>query len=784
MTVSKLLNKNNLEQADSGLWHLPGADVHNVFYYSDGDDQETYVMNVIASAADTSSTSAELESHIRDWSSEYHLTSKRAHLLRSLNLSGLDDVLELGCGCGAISRYLAEQGMNVDAIEGSTRRATIAHLRCRDLDNINIVNSNFNHLRLPENTYDAVFLIGVLEYAKRFCPDAVDDRSAVIEIIAAVQSSLKPGGVIITAIENRLGLKYLMGATEDHYGVPYIGINRYPESAGICTYDHTEWRSILDQSGFNHNVFLTPFPDYKVPTVILHEDFLKNPASAAHLRGSISRDYLRAFSSDFDEYLFWQASSQNGSLIEFSNSFLIIAGRDSDTASKLAAYDFSHFTGSQRKPEFRTATRKRRDEMIVCKQKLITSPSSENKQSGLQQIVKDEDFLPGELLADVWLQSLMTWQDQQRLLSLYKNYYEFLKSYASEHPNAKDMLDILPFNIIIDETHNYNSFDREWHLDEKITPEFILFRAIFWFVYGNGKQFARLFASHEWNSIREYIIHSFEQLEIETTETMNIYAEMEEQFQSVISIAGQESLIKRLLDTVPQLLSGDTMFHPRLYWAQPAEVFSEEKSLTTTAVLGSERQSIIFDIPGTLSVGSLLRFDPAERDGYFHLYRLKLVSKDNVGKEAEVLLELNSAEEIADKFVIKSASLCGRGESAVFVAHDQDPHIEYSLPVLATNLQLEVEMDWPHSEEYEVVRDGLSELHGEWYNEKIALQKQVDELKFIQQSHEQWYKQKKATELMINELQSDHEELQMIKSSRSYRITRKLAGILKQPLKS
>ena len=48
MTVSKLLNKNNLEQAESGLWYLPGADVHNVFAYSDGDDQEAYVMNVIA----------------------------------------------------------------------------------------------------------------------------------------------------------------------------------------------------------------------------------------------------------------------------------------------------------------------------------------------------------------------------------------------------------------------------------------------------------------------------------------------------------------------------------------------------------------------------------------------------------------------------------------------------------------------------------------------------------------------------------------------------------------
>ena len=62
MTVSKLIKENNLEQAASGLWHLPDADVQNDFAYSDGHEEETYVMNVIASAADTSSTSAELES--------------------------------------------------------------------------------------------------------------------------------------------------------------------------------------------------------------------------------------------------------------------------------------------------------------------------------------------------------------------------------------------------------------------------------------------------------------------------------------------------------------------------------------------------------------------------------------------------------------------------------------------------------------------------------------------------------------------------------------------------
>jgi len=762
MKDSRLITENKLEQAASGLWHLPGADVEQDFAYSDGDLEEAYVKDVIANATDTSSTSTELESHIRDWPSEYHLTTKRAHLLRALDLSSLENVLELGCGCGAISRYLAEQSMNVDAIEGSARRASIAHSRCRDLNNINIVNSNFNHLKLPENAYDAVFLIGVLEYAKRFCPDAVDDRAAVLEIIAAVQKSLKPDGVIITAIENRLGLKYLMGASEDHYGVPYIGINHYPDSAGIRTYDHTEWRSILDEAGFNSNAFLTPFPDYKIPTVVMHEDFLKKPEAAAHLRGSVSRDYLRALNSDFDEYLFWQACMQNGSMLEFTNSYLIIAGRDNKTADKLAAFDFAHFTGSQRKSEFRTATRKRRDEMIVRKQKLSSASIDEAAHSGLQQQCKDESYLPGKLLADVWLQSLMTWQDQQKLISLYKDYFEFLNNYQSRYPDAKDMVDILPFNVIVDGTGNYQSFDREWILDEKITAEFVLFRALLWFVYGNSRQFAEMFDNNGWNSIRDYIFHCFDQLDVPITNELDDYADMEGRLQTAFGMPGQEHLISSLLDSLPQAHSGDTMFHPRLYWSQPNEYFSEQNSIKATAVQGSNSQLICFDLSTSLAANSMLRFDPAEREGYFHLFSLKLVDAD----QGKVLLDLQTIEEIIEEFNMKGLSVCKGENNTVLLAHDRDPHIEYRLHAAVENLHVEIEMDWPHSEEFEIVRDGLKQQHAQWQRDKAVLEKQVEDLKNCLQKKQQ--------------LQADHDELIAIKGSRSYRMTRKLAKIVKR----
>ena len=162
MKRSALAKTNDLSLSSSGVWTGDGK---KSFDYSDGDTSEKYLKKVINGSRDRSSLSLELESHIFDWTSEYHLSSERANIYRFLNLEGVERGLELGAGCGAISRYLGEQGMALDAIEGNIKRAEITRLRCADLENVNVLHANFNDLQLPDESYDAVFLNGVLEYA-------------------------------------------------------------------------------------------------------------------------------------------------------------------------------------------------------------------------------------------------------------------------------------------------------------------------------------------------------------------------------------------------------------------------------------------------------------------------------------------------------------------------------------------------------------------------------------------------------------------------------------------
>ena len=59
--------------------------------------------------------------------------------MRPLAIRPGDKVLELGCGCGAITRFLGELGADVTAVESSLQRASIASERCRDLQNVKIV---------------------------------------------------------------------------------------------------------------------------------------------------------------------------------------------------------------------------------------------------------------------------------------------------------------------------------------------------------------------------------------------------------------------------------------------------------------------------------------------------------------------------------------------------------------------------------------------------------------------------------------------------------------------
>jgi len=155
---------------------------------------EGYLARALSRAGDLSSTSVELEKSIRDWPSEYHLSPKRSQLLRPFQFERASSVLEVGCGCGAITRFLGETFDDVVAVEGSLTRARLARMRTRDMSNVSVVCAPFQELRF-KSAFDIVFCIGVLEYAGRFVL-AEDPFDTAVAFLAGPSAAYVTGQVL------------------------------------------------------------------------------------------------------------------------------------------------------------------------------------------------------------------------------------------------------------------------------------------------------------------------------------------------------------------------------------------------------------------------------------------------------------------------------------------------------------------------------------------------------------------------------------------------------------
>ena len=206
----------------SNIWISPS---YAGITYSDGNEIEMQIASVIQKATDISVLSTELRQHCADWPSLYHLSGTRANIMRPFQSILKGDILEIGAGCGAITRYLGECGANVLALEGSPQRAAIARSRTRDLENVTVLAEKFEDFECGLQ-FDVITLIGVLEYANLF----TSGENPHLAMLQQASALLKPNGTLVIAIENQLGLKYFAGAPEDHHSTQMYGIEGHSDA--------------------------------------------------------------------------------------------------------------------------------------------------------------------------------------------------------------------------------------------------------------------------------------------------------------------------------------------------------------------------------------------------------------------------------------------------------------------------------------------------------------------------------------------------------------------------
>lgn len=497
--IDKMVRNQLIYDTRSGVWRLPEAESIS---YSDGRCSEAYLAYVLNSARDLSSASPELESYILDWSTSYNLSSKRSQLLKGFVFDRDAKVLEVGCGCGAITRYLGETFDEVTAVEGNPVRAGLARLRTRDQGHVTIINAPFQKLEFTEQ-FDLIFCIGVFEYARAF----IRSDDPYRDVLAYLHSLLTPNGVLVLAVENQFGLTYFCSNPEDHTGYMFDGIEGYHRCPSKPrTFAYPELRHML-LSQFAQCDFLFPFPDYKMPSCIVSKDMLNRVDAgeliAEFVHGSGPRPIRPLFNADFALL----EIARNGLVPVYANSFLVFAAKGDMPVFR----DWLGilFSSARRSPEFKTCTRilDKEGNLEIHKHLLSGKPSCTVGNVTLTPTC--HPWLPGTSLQyEVACRLMDKSKSLDEVLQPTLPWFEKLRSLATLEDGIYWLdgryMDAIWSNTLI-EGESVQFIDLEWCWHEPVRLSYVLIRSFFDF-FRNRRDSKVLSVGTERRSLRRLIL--------------------------------------------------------------------------------------------------------------------------------------------------------------------------------------------------------------------------------------------------------------------------------------
>lgn len=470
--------------ANAGVHVHPAGDLTE---YRDGG--EDYVLGVLKGAADRSSGSRELLGRIKDWPSRYHLSYLRANLLEGIAelLARDSKVLEVGSGCGALTRWLGERFREVDALEGAFARAEATKARVKGLENVKVYCGDV--FKTDLGVYDLITLIGVLEYAPQY-GGGLDPRRSCTALLERCRKALDDRGILVLAIENKLGVKYLAGCTEDHTGKEYDGIMGYPNE-GPATFSRGELEVMLEEAGFPNVRFYHPFPDYKLADVILAEsdelpalrpyDWIRTPFE----------DYTGVRRFRFSEALALKSFTEAGLLWDVSNSFLVLASRsrDVDLEAGWLIKKF-HNNTSLRSGFHHNTILEGKDGAYAIRRVPLPNGKKTIDFADYTFELSEASYVPGESLNHRLQGALFSKDPETAMPTIFKMLHDgLIEDYSLGKLDDEgfilvrgEAIDYTLWNVVRSDDGELHFIDRKWRCNGSLPSDYILFRN-FYYIY-------------------------------------------------------------------------------------------------------------------------------------------------------------------------------------------------------------------------------------------------------------------------------------------------------------
>lgn len=501
------------------------------------DDKEDYIIGTLKSVKDLTAYSCELAPYIKDWPSRYHFSFMRNNLLEGIVelFDKNSTVLEISPECGAITRWLGERFKEVDAIEGDLQRAATTRVRTSELENVKVYFGDMLNTSL-EKKYDIITLIGVLAYAPFYDERTSDPHGPCLHLLSKLIESLNDRGILVLAIENKLGLKYLSGCGEDHTGKQFDGIAGYPEKSPV-TFSRKELEKTLRRAGFNHIQFYHLFPDHKLTRTIIAENDEVLPLRPYNWIKTPFEDYTGHRQYLLPEPLFLKTITDAGLLWHFSNSFLVLASRSGSVNldTRWLIKKFNNESYDKRFHHNITLEKAGGSKYLIKRTPVFGNKPCVNIQE-IEYRLENKEYICGELLSFSLYRALLEEDQGSAIKRTIKILHDSLilkystgKTDAGGYPLVRgDAVDYTLWNLVSLDDGNLCFIDKKWKIKRDIPADFVLFRNLFhaYFVvhpFLNEKSRPKLIV----DMIRSvYPRYSLSRL--------NYNAKLEEEFQSII----------------------------------------------------------------------------------------------------------------------------------------------------------------------------------------------------------------------------------------------------------
>ena len=264
----------------------------------------------------------------------YHLSSLRRSLLCWFPFDPAWQVLEPGAGFGALTGSIADRCAHVTALEQNALRFAFCQKRYSGNERIEFLQTDI--FSLPEDKlYDCVVLVDQVERC----------QGQEKELLEACHTHLKPGGVLLLVYQNRFGLKYFCGGTDEVQQVPFG--NLPPGKSYLLS--RKEMDRLAANAGFVSEACYYPMPD-SLWTQAVYTDSVKNVESIRDRVFALDPFSSARIASEQDLY---NDIIHEGMLPHMANSYLAVYRKG--TGAELPAVDFA-LLSTDRGPEHAFAT--------------------------------------------------------------------------------------------------------------------------------------------------------------------------------------------------------------------------------------------------------------------------------------------------------------------------------------------------------------------------------------------------------------------------------------------